>query len=394
MLKFEQINVGDKSELKHLLTQEDVQSFAALTNDFNPLHVDEAFAKKTLFRKPVVHGMLSASFISTIIGMSLPGKGSLWTRQTLEFLLPAHVGDTLTVEAKVKQKSQATRTLLLDIVITNQLGQQLITGEAAVKLLELLNEEVPVTIESSKTVLITGGSGGIGAATARRLAADGYTVIVGFLNAPEKAQTIVGDILQNNGRAIAVCGNIAQISDVERMFTEARDAFGAIQAVVHCAAVGSRLRPFDELSWEMVQNQLDIQLRGAFNCARAALPSMLEAGSGSLVFLGSMAADGVPPVNQTDYVLAKAALASFARTLAVEYGPKGIRVNVVAPGMTKTDMIADLPDKAKMLARMQTPLRRLADPEDIANAIAFLLSSGAKHITGETLRVCGGAVMN
>jgi len=83
----------------------------------------------------------------------------------------------------------------------------------------------------------------------------------------------------------------------------------------------------------------------------------------------------------------------LAHCLAVEYGPKGIKVNVVAPGMTETDMISLLPDKVKMLTKMQTPLRRLAEPVDIANTVSFLLSPLARHITGETIRVCGGAVM-
>ncbi|MCX6008161.1 MAG: SDR family oxidoreductase, partial [Chloroflexi bacterium] len=151
--------------------------------------------------------------------------------------------------------------------------------------------------------------------------------------------------------------------------------------------------PFDDLEWESIQEQLDVQVKGAFNCARVALPRMLEAQSGTLVLIGSIYADNVPPTHQMRYVVAKSALAALARCLAVEYGPKGIRINVVAPGMTQTDMIAHLPDKVKMLTRMQTPLRRLAEPVDIANVVAFLLSSAARHLTGETIRVCGGAVM-
>lgn len=104
MLDFDEIKVGDVAELKHVLTQEDVQVFAALTGDFNPMHVDKEFAKRTLFQKPVVHGMLSASFISTIIGTLLPGGGALWMSQTLEFLRPAHIGDTIRVQATVKTK--------------------------------------------------------------------------------------------------------------------------------------------------------------------------------------------------------------------------------------------------------------------------------------------------
>ena len=121
---------------------------------------------------------------------------------------------------------------------------------------------------------------------------------------------------------------------------------------------------------------------------------MIHEKSGVFVFLGSIFVDGTPPVQQSAYVVAKAALTALARSLAVEYGPKGIRVNTVSPGLTHTEMISNIPDKVKMLAKMNTPLRRLADPNDIASVITFLLSPAARHITGENLRVCGGLVMS
>ena len=145
--------------------------------------------------------------------------------------------------------------------------------------------------------------------------------------------------------------------------------------------------------WDAFQRQIDIHLKGAFNCAKCALPKMVEAKFGSMVFIGTVYTEGVPPVQQARYVVAKAALTSLARCLAAEYGPMNIRVNVVAPGMTQTGMIADLPDKVKMLTKMQTPLRRLAEPEDIAHTIAFLLNPASRHITGQTIAVCGGSVM-
>jgi len=393
VLGFDQIQVGDEAELMHLLTPADVQAFAALTGDYNPLHLDEVFAKKTPFRKPVVYGMLSASFISAMIGMLLPGSGALWTTQTLEFTNPAYVGDTLHVRARVKQKSPATRMLVLEIVITNQHDQKLIIGESTVKMLEL-KEERPMETDAINTILVTGGSRGIGAATVRRLAKDGHALVVNYVRAAEQAERLVAEIVQRGGRAMAVQANIAREDEVLALFAAAEKTLGPIQAVVHCAAPGNAPLPFDDLTWDAFQEQLDIQVKGAFNCAKCALPRMIEAQSGSLVFIGSIFADCVPPTQQARYVVAKAALVALARSLAVEYGPKGIRVNVVAPGMTQTDMIAHLPDKVKMLTRMQTPLRRLAEPDDIADVVAFLLSPGARHITGETIRVCGGAVMH
>lgn len=420
LARFEEIRAGDEAELEHTLTDADVAAFAALTGDYNPLHVDPEYARRTLFRKPVVHGMLSASFISTMIGMLLPGQGALWTGQTLEFLHQAYAGDRLRVVSRVRQKSPATRMLVLVTTITNQDGTPLVVGESTVKMLRpddepetgLVSGEAEGTEETdpaeraapaarvqasgdgpARTVLVTGASRGIGAATARRLARDGWAVVVNYARDAAGAREVAQAIAADGGRAVALGADVSDPDEVRAMLAAAVEALGPIGALVHCAAPPSALRRFADLGWDAFQRQLDVQVRGAYNCAAAVLPAMAEAGGGGVVFLGSVAADGAPPAQQSEYVVAKAALTALARSLAVEYGPKGVRVNVVAPGMTKTDMIAHVPDKAKLLTQMQTPLRRLAEPADVAGAIAFLLSPSAAHVTGETLRVAGGAVM-
>lgn len=393
VLEIEQIAVGDEAELIHILTQSDVEDFARLTGDYNPLHVDEEFARKTLFRKPVVHGMLSSSFISTMIGMLLPGQGALWTSQTLQFLHQAYVGDTLRVTARVKQKSPSTRMLVLETIITNQHNHQLVKGDATVKLLEIEERKEPMSDNVTKVVLITGGNGGIGASIAQSLAADGYAVAVNYLKGKDAAEQVVANIIRAGGRSMAVQADISNSENIEALFSTVEETLGPITNIVHCAAPNNAPQAFDDLTWDSFQEQLDTQVKGAFHCVKAALPRMLEAKSGSVVFIGSIYADGAPPLQQARYVVAKAALAALARSLAVEYGPKNIRVNVIAPGMTQTNMIADLPEKVKLLARMQTPLRQLAEPSDIANVVSFLLSTKANHITGETIRVCGGIIM-
>jgi 3-oxoacyl-[acyl-carrier protein] reductase len=177
------------------------------------------------------------------------------------------------------------------------------------------------------------------------------------------------------------------------MFKKIKEDIGAVEAVVHCAAPKNEIKAFDQLEWNEVQKHIDIQLKGAFNCVKASIENMIEARFGSFIFIGSIASDGVPPLHQTDYIIAKSALTTFSRSMAVEYGPKGVRFNIVAPGMTQTDRIGDMPDKSKILVKMQTPLRRLAEPSDIASVVSFLLEPGARYITGETIRVCGGSTM-
>ena len=252
-----------------------------------------------------------------------------------------------------------------------------------------MNETGKVT--APKVILITGGSRGIGAAIL--LASKGHAVVVSYLMAEKEAQALVKRITEIGGRIIAIKGDIAHEAEVARLFKSAEEKFGPIQAVVHCAAPNPIPQAFDSLDWQTFQKHIDTQIQGAFHCAKHVLPKMTASGAGALVFLSSIFAEGIPPSQQTAYVTVKAGLAAMARSLAVEYGPKGIRVNVVSPGMTQTEMISNIPDKVKMLAKMNTPLRRLADAEDIAATIDFLLSPAARHITGENIRVCGGIVM-
>jgi 3-oxoacyl-[acyl-carrier protein] reductase len=420
-LQFEGIKVGYQTQLLHTITQEDVVAFSNLTGDFNPLHVDAEFARQTSFGKPIVHGMLTSSFISTMIGMLLPGSGSLWVSQTLEFLVPAYVGDTIKVIAQVKRKSQATKILILDIVVINQHESKLVTGESNVRMMapdfhlpqEVSESKINVVREPLKSfsdskeivqsissnteqnvALVTGGSRGIGAASVKKLASEGHAVIINYLQAEEEANALVGEIIHQGGTAISVQGDVSNEKDVENIFSKAESKFGSVQSVLHCAAPNPIPQSFEELQWNTQQKHWDIQVKGAFNCTKRALPQMIREKSGVFVFLGSIFVDGTPPVQQSAYVVAKAALTALARSLAVEYGPKGIRVNTVSPGLTHTEMISNIPEKVKMLAKMNTPLRRLAEPNDIASVITFLLSPAARHITGENLRVCGGLVMS
>lgn len=390
---FEQIEVGDHASLAHAIVADDVSRFAALTGDHNPLHVDPEYARTTEFGKPVVHGMLSASFISTLIGMLLPGPGALWMSQTLDFKAPAFVGDVIAVRGEVKQKVVAARLLVLDISITNQSGLEIVGGRATVKMLHTVGVRGVSVSDVTRTIVITGAAGGIGGAISRVLGAEGHNLVINYLTSVDAAKGVAKDVEAAGGRAIVIEGDVSDPATATKLFVTAQSTFGRVDGFVHAAGPGNAPMAFEALAWSHVQEQIEVHVGGAFNCAKAAVPLMLENGGGSIVFIGSTYADGTPPVQQLRYTVAKAGLAALARSLAVELGPKGIRVNMVSPGMTRTRMIESIPEKAKMLAKAQTPLRQLGDPLDVAHAVAFLLSSSASHITGETLRVCGGSTM-
>ena len=120
MDKFDKIKLNQTAEIKHTITEDDINKFVELTGDDNRIHVDSNFAAETGFKKPVAHGMLGASFISTVIGTKLPGDGALWFSQSLDFLLPVRIGDQLSIKAKVIKKDKRSRAITLDTVILNQ----------------------------------------------------------------------------------------------------------------------------------------------------------------------------------------------------------------------------------------------------------------------------------
>ena len=411
-LDFSEIDVGYRAELSHTITQHDVDGFAALTGDFSPLHVDLEYARTTPFGKPIVHGMLTSSFISTMVGMLLPGRGALWADQTLSFIKPVFVADTVTVSAVVTQVSPATRTIVTDVEITNQNNVTVVAGQSTVRVLERkgTNEKSSTKAKAAKSkaapraekgpsgqetdvVLITGGSGGIGAACAESLAAEGFPVAVNFHSNRSSAEALVSAIISDGGRAIAVEGDVSDKNQVGAMFEAIENQLGLVGGLVHCAAPEPVPATFADTDWNVFEKMLQIQVGGAHHCVKRALPNMVNNSGGSIVLMGSIYGDSAPPPQQSAYVAAKSALSGLARAMASEFGPKGVRVNVVAPGMTKTAMIAGLPEKAKELGRMNTPLRRLADPQDVADAVTFLIGGKSKHITGETLHISGGVTM-
>jgi 3-oxoacyl-[acyl-carrier protein] reductase len=387
--------VGSRAEMVHDVTVEDIRRFVEMTGDDNPVHVDPSYASRTPLRGVIAHGMLSAAFISTVIGKQLPGAGAVWVSQSLEFLLPVRVGDRLTITVEVTAAHQTQRLLVLAIEVRNQHEQRVLAGESKVRLVQLDPvESAPrgVVDTPPPVVIVTGASRGIGAETVRRLARDGYTVVVNY-RADEEGAIALTRELSSDGRSLAVRADLSRQDDVRRLVQATIARFGRVSALVHNASGRLIAKPFASLTQADFSKHLDIQLYGSLHLIQEALPYLEQAANPAVVMIGSTNTDGVPAAQLTTYTVAKAALVALTRSLALEFGPKGIRFNVVAAGMTETGLIADLPERARMLARMQAPLRQLARPTDIAEAVAFLLSPAARHITGETLRVCGGAVM-
>ena len=391
---FDAIQIGETHSLVKIITESDVRKFVEMTGDDNPLHVNRTYAETTAFKDIVVHGMLGASFISTVIGTKLPGAGSLWVSQNLEFLLPVRLGDELTISCTVLKKNERERLLDLDTRIVNQNSQVVLSGQGKVKLLTTTTptEESEAT-QRPKVAIVTGGAGGIGKAICLRLAKDGYHVVVNYRGRADRAAEIVETINLGNTRAIAVQANIATEVGAEKLVKTALQEFDGISVLVNNASSHINPKPFNSTDWGDIQNQLDVQVKGAFLLSRACVPLMTAQRWGRIVNITSQVLDGPPSVTWTGYAMAKGALAVFSKYMAAELGPQGITVNCVSPGMCETSLIGDVPEKTQLIIARQTPLRRLAQPADVAAAVAYLVSDDACFITGDTIAVNGGMAM-
>lgn len=392
--RFESIAVGDETRLSRRFTAEAVDAFARVSGDDNPLHVDAAFAAKTRFGRRVAHGMLSAAYVSSIIGTRLPGAGALWFQQEFDFLVPILLDDEVEFVVRVDHKSDATRTLVVSVAATNQHGTLVLKGQGRVMVLEDNTSPPPAASGGSRVALVTGASRGIGAAVALALAGLGHRVVVNYHKSEAPAREVAEAIHQAGGQAMTFAADVSDADAVARMVADAEARFDApIEILVNNASGPTAQKALLDLQWADMLAHLDIQLKGTLNCLKSVAPGMAARGRGHIINIGSTHAWAVPPANLAGYVAAKAALAALTRCAAVELGPKGVRVNMVSPGMTETDLIADVPERMRKVFAMQTPLRRLALPDDVAAVVAMLVSPGGGFIHGADIPVSGGSVM-
>ncbi|CCA91976.1 SDR family NAD(P)-dependent oxidoreductase [Novosphingobium sp. PP1Y] len=236
--------------------------------------------------------------------------------------------------------------------------------------------------------IVTGGSGGIGAAVARLLAARGHRVVVHGNSNPAAAQAVVDDIVGAGGEAMAVSADVTDAAQVEAMVGAVVERFGSVDALVNNAGV-CKAMAVGEMSAAAVNRELSVNVASVVLMTQACLPHMGE--GAAIVNLGSNLAVAPLP-GLTLYCATKAAVASLTQGFARELGGRKIRVNAVAPGATRTAMTAWIDDDTMDGIAGQTPLSRVAEPEDIAGAVAMLLSGDAGWVTGRTLVVDGGLV--
>ena len=239
--------------------------------------------------------------------------------------------------------------------------------------------------------LVTGSSRGIGRAIAHRLALEGWPVCVNWHERRDAGESLVREIREQGGEAVAVGADVSDMEAVSRMLREAETRLGPVELLVNNAGIAGQCL-FQDITDELWNRYFAVNLGGARNTIRAVLPHMLHEKRGCILNISSIW--GLRGAScETAYACTKAGLIALTRSLALELAPSGIRVNCIAPGVINTDMVQVLGAETLRDLAAQTPLNRLGTPEDIAHAAAFLCSEGASFLTGQVITADGGFIV-
>ena len=380
--------VGDVRALTHTFAVEEIRAFAQLTGDTNPLHVDATVANRSVAGGQVVHGMLAASFVSTLIGVHLPGQGALWQSFEVNWRKMVRIGDTLRFEARVTAVQAATRTLDLQISGVNAAsGEVHLEGKARV----MMTGEPPserATSLNGKRVLVTGASGEVGAQISRTLVDSGCQIVAWGRDAAKL------DALERELGAGVASVQIVDLLD-ESQIDAALDRLesqAAIDGLVHAAAAPLQLADVqDRATRQYLRDHWQVEVLALHQVSQRLITRM-PAG-GFVIALLTQAVIDAPPTRMSAYVAAKMGALGLIRSLAVELGPRGLRCNAVSPGLMQTPYVRDMSVRAKQIEAATNPLRRLCTVEDVARAVTFLAGPESAYLNGVNLPVTGGARM-
>jgi len=390
---FSQIKKGSSDGFVFLISAPAVRKFREI--------LEEGFCGEAeIDSLPEAEGLLNlmgTALFSTFVGLCIPGEQATFIDFSVSFNDNLKLEQEYRLEGKVDFKSESTRTIVENMGIIN--GESICaSGKAKVQVQEepkkmpsvkeLKEKHLDLQLKG-KVVLITGASRGIGETTAKLFALHGAKVIINYFKGKEDGERIAEEIKSQGFHALALQADVSERDQVRKMVVQAVRHFGTIDILVNNAVRDNLPANFTDLTWDDLQRDIDINLKGAFNCCQEVVPGMIKSKSGKIINIITVAADNPPP-NQVKYVVSKSALVGLSRSLAVELAPCNIQVNMVSPGIVETDLTRHVPKMFRDKLKHETPMQRNALPEDVAKAVVFLASSLASFTTGQKIMVTGG----
>ena len=390
------IFVGKETVIKKKIIKKDIINFSKLSGDTNPIHTNQQYAKKMGFGKLVAHGMLTESFISSIIGNKLPGPGSLWAEKQIKFLKIVRENDTITFKSKITEIHEKNNLAIIDIKAYNQfkelvfdsLNKVILSKDIKIKGLKKNNQIFvgkKLIKVRKKLAIILGASGGIGIAVTNKLLKKKFNVIALYRSDNTELKKL-SKINKNLHIHNLDLNNKSSIIEFIKIIKKNYPTH-----FINCYSPKIYPVNFDKITNEDFDHYFDKSLKNIFLLIKECVKRFKVIGEGNIIDITSVFLI-LPEINFLPYIAFKGSMTALIKSLSVELAIHNIRANSVMAGVTDTQQISDMSKKQKLLIAAKTPLQRIAKPSDIADAVYFLTSKESKFITGSMIDVNGGII--
>ena len=390
------IFVGKETVIKKKIIKKDIINFSKLSGDTNPIHINQNYAKKMGFGKLVAHGMLTESFISSIIGNKLPGPGSLWAEKQIKFLKIVRENDIITFKSKITEIHEKNNLAVIDIKAYNQfkelvfdsLNKVILSQDIKIKALKKNNQifvKKKLIKVKKKLAIILGASGGIGIAVTNKLLKKKFNVIALYRSDNTELKKL-SKIHKNLHLHNLDLNNKSSIIEFIKIIKKNYPTH-----FINCYSPKIYPVNFEKITNEDFDHYFDKSLKNIFLLIKECVKRFKVIGEGNIIDITSVFIK-LPEINFLPYITFKGSMTALIKSLSVELAAHNIRANSVMAGVTDTQQISDMSKKQKLLIAAKTPLQRIAIPSDIADAVYFLTSKESKFITGSTIDVNGGII--
>ena len=396
MSQMAQYSIGDSDFFFHTVEREEIEYFAKISGDDNPIHTDIAFARANGKKDLVSHGMLTAALVSRFIGTRMPGHGALWTEQQFEFLGTVHPGDTLKIVGIISKVLEKTLSIVIDFQVLNQDKKVVLSGRGTVKVptpKPALDPIAPTDRKLSVRALVIGASGSLGSTVMSKLAQHDVNTLGTFRLNPNGLEAHVDKLAAEGRLAQSFQLDTTSMSSINQLLKFFSDEWGTPDIIINCGSLPPTGKKIEDLEYEYLNLAINTEIMGFLKIIQFCVPNMKARKFGRIISIGSTATIDRPEIGWASYTVSKSVVAQLSKSLAVELGSYGITSNVVSPGMAETGMAADFSVQAKLAARAQTPSNKLVKHDQVADYVEFLCKESSGFMNGQNVILDAGRTM-
>lgn len=382
------IKIGQKNTSFIKITKSHIEKFRTLTGDNNPIHLNKKFAQKHGFDKPIAYGLLTSSFLSKIIGSKLPGSGAVWTNCNLRFNKPVFVDDKLKIELTISQISLSLKMVKVTIEIFNQDGEIVLDGISDIKvpsykLPQKRKNNIKKKIKTDNRkgdILVLGGSSSIGSEIIKKIYKKESIIYTYFKNKLK---------LKETKKLKSLHLDLSKKQNIDKFLKKLKTKTKKLKGIVFLASDKLAIKEFSSTPLSKFFKDFQISVGGFVQILKS-VDNMFIPNKSFIIVLSSDSVNDLPPIYQSSYVVSKSALSALGKSLAVEYSKKGIKVNIIEPGMIDTKFTDKIPEIAKETYKTQNLSGELVQKSDVVNFIKYLIKNDLKNNFGTTYRINNG----